>query len=229
LRAKKLPNGTQLAAELDYIEHDVKYASIRVMARVHGASGAVAGIFTYYNDTTESDIEIRTRDPSTQVHLSNQPTTDLSTTEAIPGATFNKPLKDYRAWNVYRLDWIQGQSTWYTNGVQSASTDVNVPETPGTIILNMWSNSGDFSAAMQPGDEAWFDVQWIELLYNTTTAASEEQDGDICSIESALGSPVPLASVNVQRSTRNEASGKHCPWSTGTMVMTALVASCLLL
>lgn len=212
MKATKLPNGTQLAAELDYTEHNVKYASIRVMARVHGASGAVAGIFTYYNDTTESDVELRTRDPLTQVHLSNQPTTDPSTTEAIPGATFTRPLEDYRKWNVYRLDWIHGRSAWYINGIESASTEVNVPETPSSIILNMWSNGGDFSRSMQPGDEAWFEVQWIELLYNTTAMASEGQEGDICSVEFAPGTPVPLTSANVQRSTRNKASGKERSW-----------------
>ncbi|KAH7412245.1 concanavalin A-like lectin/glucanase domain-containing protein [Phaeosphaeria sp. MPI-PUGE-AT-0046c] len=228
LSAKRLANGTQFAAELDYTKHSVTYASMRVMARVRGASGAVAGFFTYYDDTTESDVEIRTRDPSTQVQLSNQPTTDLSTTVPIPGATFTRPVEDYRAWNMYRLDWIHGRSAWYINGVQSASTEVNVPDTPSTIILNMWSNGGEFSGKMQPEDEASFEVQWIELLYNTTTIASAEQGGEICSVEFAPGSPVSLASVNVQRSARNEAPEKNCSWSMGAMLVLALLSVFLL-
>ena len=226
LSARKLANGTQLATELDYTEHIVTFASIRVMARVHGASGAVAGIFTYFDDTTESDIEIRTQDLSTEVHLSNQPTTDLTTTEGIPGATFNKPVADYQEWNVYRLDWIAGRSAWYINGAESASTKVNVPDTSSTIILNMWSNGGDFSGKMKPGDEAWFEIQWIELVYNTTNVASEEQEegGEVCSIEFAPGSPVPLSSVNIQRSTRNATSGAVPLRST---IPKALVASLL--
>ncbi|XPS71823.1 hypothetical protein M3J09_004000 [Ascochyta lentis] len=79
LRTTRLSKQTQLAAELNYMERDVTHASIRLSGRVRGTSGAVAGFFTYRNDTVESDIEILTRDPASQVRYSNQPTEDPNT------------------------------------------------------------------------------------------------------------------------------------------------------
>jgi hypothetical protein len=179
------------------MEHNVTYASIRMSARVHGAGGAIAGFFTYHNDTNESDIEIRTGSDSDEIHCSNQPTTDPDTDVPIQGSTFNVSMSDKlptSTWNNYRLDWVPGRSAWYTNGAQSADTEVNVPGAESKIILNIWSNGGIFSGRMDTGNEAWFDIQWVELVFNTTSASNTQSGGTACSVESALGSPVPSAS-----------------------------------
>ncbi|KAF2112781.1 concanavalin A-like lectin/glucanase domain-containing protein [Lophiotrema nucula] len=194
LHTTRLANGTQLAAELDYSEHNVTYASIRMLGRVRGASGAVAGFFIYHNDTTESDIEILTKDPSTRVHFSNQPTTEPDNDTPIPGSTFNESLATHQstsAWNVYRLDWVPGRSAWYLNGAQLANTEVNVPDTATMVIMSLWSNGGNFSGQMNTGDEAWFDVKWVELLFNTTTTPDTRGGGRVCSADSPSGPPIP--------------------------------------
>ncbi|KAF1940093.1 concanavalin A-like lectin/glucanase [Clathrospora elynae] len=204
LHTTLLQDGTQLAAELDYTEYNVTYASMRMSARVHGARGAVAGFFTYHNDTNESDIEIMTGDPSSQVHYSNQPTTNPETDASIPDATFNVSMAadaSTSTWNVYRLDWVSNRSAWYLNGAQSASTEVNVPGAESMLILNLWSNGGKFSGRMETGDEAWFDIQWVELLFNTTASASAPGGGTVCSAEHSPGSPVP-----------SNASPFYCSW-----------------
>ena len=169
LHTTRLSNSTQLAARLDYKEYNVTQASISLSGRVRGASGAVACFFTYYNDTTESDIEMLTRDPSQQMRYSNQPTTDPLTDEDIGGSTFNRSLahQNVSSWNVHRLDWVTGLSAWYVNGDLAAETNVNVPGAASMIIMNMWSNGGSFSGEMEIGEEAWFDVQWVELMFNT--------------------------------------------------------------
>jgi beta-glucanase (GH16 family) len=170
-------------------------------ARIHGAGGAVAAFFTYHNDTTELDIEIPTGGKADDVHYSNQPTADPDTGDTIDGATFNVSMEDHQpisAWNNYRLDWVPGKSVWYMNGAQSADTDVNVPDTESMIILSLWSNGGTFSGRMDTGQEAWFDIQWVELVFNTSASIRSNPDGTVCSVESSLGSPVPSASSSLQ-------------------------------
>lgn len=199
LHTMRLPNGTQLASELDFTEYNVTYASMRMSARIHGASGAVAGFFTYHDDINESDIEIPTGGTANELHCSNQPTTDPDTAVPIQDATFNVSMDSHQptsTWNNYRLDWVPGTSAWYINGVQSAETKVNVPDVESMIILNLWSNGGNFSGRMDTGNEAWFDIQWVELLFNTSTSTSTiSEDGEtVCSVESSPGSPVPNAS-----------------------------------
>ncbi|KAF1830396.1 concanavalin A-like lectin/glucanase [Decorospora gaudefroyi] len=197
LHTTRLPNGTQLASELQFTEYNVTYASIRMSARIHGVSGAIAGFFTYRNDTAESDIELPTGGAANSVHFSNQPTTNPSTDAPIQGSTFNVSLsadQPTSTWNNYRLDWVKGRSAWYVNGVQSADTEVNVPDAESMIILNLWSNGGNFSGRMDTGGEAWFDIQWVELLFNATAGSEVQYDETACSVESSLGSPVPNAS-----------------------------------
>ncbi|EUC41592.1 glycoside hydrolase family 16 protein [Bipolaris oryzae ATCC 44560] len=223
LHTTRLHNGTQLASELDFIEHNATYASIRMSARIRGASGAIAGFFTYHNDTAESDIEIPTGGTSNEIHYSNQPTTDPDTAAPIQDATFNVSTKDSQPtsiWNNYRLDWIRGRSAWYVNGKQTAETRVNVPDAESTIILNLWSNGGNFSGRMDIGNEAWFDIQWVELLFNTTTTTVDKTSRTVCSVESSLGSPVPSVSYSI-----HEGASEHLWWAVGLISMVALIQS----
>lgn len=223
LHTIRLRNGTQLASELDFIEHNATYASIRMSARIRGASGAVAGFFTYHNDTAESDIEIPTGGTGNEIHYSNQPTTDPDTAVPVEDATFNVSMKDHQpasVWNNYRLDWIRGSSAWYVNGKQTAETSVNVPDAESKIILNLWSNGGNFSGRMNTGNEAWFDIQWVELLFNTTTTTAAKSSGTVCSVESSPGSPVPSTSYSIHE----KASG-HFWWVVGLVSIVTFVQS----
>jgi hypothetical protein len=66
------------------------------------------------------------------------------------------------------------------------------------IILSLWSNGGTFSGRMDTGKDAWFDIQWVELLFNMSASPSTNTGGTVCSVESSPGSPVPNASPCLQ-------------------------------
>lgn len=182
-----------------YDPSSLKYASIRLLARVRGKPGAVAGIFTYYNDTAESDIEILTRDPDTSVEYSNQPTVDAEG-NIFPGSNFNTSMAgegsgQWTEWNVYRLDWLPGRSAWYLNGEMAASTKVNVPGDESRVILNMWSDGGFWSGNMSVGDKAELQVQWIEMVFNMPDAKPGRGKGVACSVDEMVGTPVRAEGV----------------------------------
>ena len=185
-----------------YDPSGVQYASIRVLARVRGNAGAVAGIFTYYNDTVESDIEILTQDSASSVEYSNQPTLDAGG-NIIPGSNFNtsmaggKSTQQWTDWNVYRLDWLPGRSAWYVNGEMAASTRVNVPADESMVVVNMWSDGGSWSGNMSVGDEAELQVQWIEMVFNMpdADASSRRGKGVVCSVDEVVGTPVRAEGV----------------------------------
>lgn len=180
-----------------YDPSSVQYASIRLLARVRGNPGAVAGIFTYYNDTTESDIEILTRDPETSVEYSNQPTVNAEG-DVFPGSNFNTSMsgggggssRQWTDWNVYRLDWLPGKSAWYLNGDMAASTRVNVPGDESRVIVNMWGDGGSWSGNMSRGDKAELQVQWIEMVFNMPDANSDRGRGVVCAVDEVVGTPV---------------------------------------
>lgn len=197
LNTTRLANDTQQGGEIFYSPADVTSVSLRVSARVNGATGAVAGFFTYENDTQESDIEILTRDANGKtVHFSNQPTT-LDNGEIDKKATFNKTIpKDatFHDWTTYRLDWFANQdhSAWYINGKRMAKTDRNVPQMPSTVFIDMWSNGGAWSGVMPVDEHALLEIQWVEMVFNASLTPATPAIGAVtCTIDEVVGTPVP--------------------------------------
>ncbi|RDL38713.1 Concanavalin A-like lectin [Venustampulla echinocandica] len=165
----------QSAAEIDSIEKNFHFLSARFSARVVGSPGACAGMFTYLagdtpQDVQEADIEILTEGPRNAVQYTNQPSVDTKGA-VVPQATVNGTNpggKDWTHWNVYRVDWMPGTTTWYVNGAKVANIDFQTPKDPAGLMVNMWSDGGSWTGNMSLHDQAYLQIQWIELAYNTS-------------------------------------------------------------
>ncbi|KAG6002867.1 hypothetical protein E4U21_002719 [Claviceps maximensis] len=196
----------QSSSEFQTLSSAYHYLSLRMLARTTGSSGAVSAVFTYRDakalaDIQEADMEMLTRGPRNRVQYTNQPsyTADGQDGGIKSRATTNATLphgKEWSDWAVYRLDWTPKQSTWYVDGQQVASIAFQVPRDPASINVNSWSDGGSWSGNMSIGSEASLQIQWIEMLYNTTekTGVSQQRDatsGDVedcrvvCSIDEA--------------------------------------------
>ncbi|RJE26483.1 hypothetical protein PHISCL_01193 [Aspergillus sclerotialis] len=157
-------------AEMLGLQRNVFHASIRIYARVHGVPGAVIGMFTYLNDSTESDIEILTRDQINHVRCSNQATIGPDG-YTIPGASSDVTLPSpvvWTNWNIYCLDWLPGLSSWYVNESLVLNKTYGVPKLPSCLDINVWSDGSDWSGNMSVGSAAYLDIQWIEMVFNTS-------------------------------------------------------------
>lgn len=98
-------------------------------------------MFTYLNDSTESDIEIMTRGPPNRISCTNQPSLTPDG-ETIPEASTNATLPDpvvWTDWNTYRLDWLPDRSTWYVNDVEMVTKTYGVPKRPSSFLMNVVS------------------------------------------------------------------------------------------
>ncbi|KAL1843406.1 hypothetical protein VTJ49DRAFT_1756 [Mycothermus thermophilus] len=247
LRTQRLA-GFQTAAEFETISDRFKYLSIRMRARTVGAPGAITALFTYRTADTlaevqEADLEIRTSDPRDVLHYTNQP----SYTEAgdvIPGATINTTMpggREWTSWATHRLDWTPGRTTWYVDGEETASSEFQAPRDESTIIVNAWSDGGIWTGNMSRFDAAYLQVQWIELVFNST-ARRNGPGGDevskkkvrrggergckvVCSIDETplLGTPVLLWESGAARRLRD---GGIVAWVPRAVVLvTVLVAT----
>ena len=97
-------------------------------------------MFTYLNDSTESDIEILTRDATNLIRYTNQPSAVDG--RDVPEAETDPTLPDgavWTNWNTHRLDWTPDISAWYVNDVFLANKSYGVPQLPSTLVLNMVS------------------------------------------------------------------------------------------
>jgi beta-glucanase (GH16 family) len=133
-------------------------------------------MFTYLQpndnaqDVQEADIEILTRDPRNAVQYTNQPSTDKNGND-VPKATVNGTNpggRDWTQWNAYRVDWMPKMTSWYVNGESIANISFQTPKDPAGLILNMWSDGGVWTGNMSVYDEAYLQLQWIEIAYNTS-------------------------------------------------------------
>jgi hypothetical protein len=184
LRTKRLPD-FQSAAEVDSNEKNFQYLSARFLARVIGSPGACAGMFTYLPNNNaqliqEADIEILTGGPRDMVQYTNQPSNDKNG-NPYPQATVNSTnpgIRDWTLWNTYRLDWMPKMTSWYVNGLKVAQIGFQAPRDPSSLILNMWSDGGGWTGNMSLYDEAYLQIQWMEVVYNTsgTYAGTSKRD-----------------------------------------------------
>ncbi|KAJ8132356.1 hypothetical protein O1611_g1270 [Lasiodiplodia mahajangana] len=168
----------QSTAEFESISKAYHFLSVRMLARTVGAPGAITAMFTYRDggDPTqltsvqESDLEIRTMDPKDKVQYTNQPSYNTKGYD-IPQSTRNAttPVQaDWTQWSVHRMDWTPKNTTWYIDGQQAASIAFQVPRDPSQVIFNAWSDGGEWSGNMTVGGEAYLQIQWIEIVFNST-------------------------------------------------------------
>ncbi|KAJ5812774.1 Endo-1-3(4)-beta-glucanase [Penicillium robsamsonii] len=135
--------------------------------------GACAGIFTYHDQTCESDIEILTRDPPHRVHYANQPDYDFAADREIPDAsTIADVPVPWTSWSVHRLDWLSNISRWYVNDQIQDAKSYRVPNLESMIVINLWSNGGLWTGDMRIGDSIYMGIEYIELVYNRSSDAS---------------------------------------------------------
>ncbi|SPQ23508.1 2fc42d3a-522a-4e46-978d-7b12d4082f31 [Thermothielavioides terrestris] len=195
----------QSAAEIESQSQGFQFLSVRMRARTTGAKGAVTAMFTYRPPPTplntqlvqEADLEIRTQDPPMYVQYTNQPS--WNSTGDIPAATRNVTLPDgwrWSDWAEYRMDWTPGSSTWYVNGRLVSQITFQAPRDPSQVIFNSWSDGGSWSGPMQVGSQAYLQIQWIEMVYNSTDPGAGRTGGcrNICTIDETtkLGTPALL-------------------------------------
>ncbi|KAJ1335322.1 endo-1,3-1,4-beta-glycanase ExoK [Microdochium nivale] len=200
----------QTGAEIESKIADYHYLSVRMFARTVGSPGAITAMFTYkgaeqITGVQESDLEIRTMDPPQFVQYTNQPAYTPGG-GGIPEATRNITMPrglTYRDWAVWRLDWTPTTTTHFVNGEQVSSIAFQNPRDPLQVFFNSWSDGGSWSGVMKRGDEAFLQIQWIELVYNKAGDAlasratnGDPQCGNVCSIDesSTVGAAVLIKS-----------------------------------
>jgi hypothetical protein len=182
LRTSRLDDH-QTAAEIENQQKNLMHVSMRMYGRVTGDAGAVAGFFTFFDDDNESDVEILTRDPKDQIRYTNQPSVDKEGNEITQASTGPTGLPAWDDWQTHRIDWLPKNSYWYLNDKQVAANTYSVPRKPSFLVLNMWGDGGEWSGNMTVGGQAEFQIQWIEMTFNTSGPYTGAKKNDRRSVE----------------------------------------------
>ncbi|KAL8839710.1 MAG: hypothetical protein Q9205_001884 [Flavoplaca limonia] len=212
LRTNRLPS-FQSTSGLETTELAHMYASIHIRARVSGSPGACAGMFTYLTDEQESDIEILTRDERNTVRATNQPGVDPNgkvIPEASTAITITQPggsdVGSWTEWNDYQLNWLPGRSEWLINGISKLNKTYGVPTQPSNIQIRLWSDGSQWPGNMTVGGLATLDIEWIDLVYNTSREAPGATCERVCTIDNFARDPRPQTASGTVRNIPMRAS-----------------------
>lgn len=138
------------------------------------AKGACVGIFTYHAHNCEADIEFLTSDPPQRVRYANQPDYDPVTDQTIPGASSIVDLNvPWTTWATHRMDWLPAVSRWWVNDKPQAANAYQVPNLQSRLVINLWSDGGEWTGDMRIGESIYLGIEYIELAYNRTSDGSE--------------------------------------------------------
>ncbi|KAF2706806.1 glycoside hydrolase family 16 protein [Pleomassaria siparia CBS 279.74] len=177
LRTSRLDD-YQNSAEIENEQKNLMHCSMRMHGRVIGAAGAVAGFFTFYDDNNESDVEILTNDPKDMIRYTNQPSVDKKGNVIQVASAAPTDLPKWDDWQTHRIDWLPKNSYWFLDDKQVAANTYSVPRKPSNLVINMWSDGGSWSGNMSVGDSAEFQIQWIELIFNTSGPVTGPRKSD---------------------------------------------------
>ena len=160
-------NGGQTSADI-YSNPTMLYGSFRMHAQITGASGAVAGFFTYLDANNEQDIEILTDEAENQIHYTDHDDGGAGNGNPTLNTTFSGSRTDF---NTYRLDWVPSKASFIVNNDQPKELTAAVPTAPCTLDVNMWSAGNGWGGYMAEGQSATLNIQWIEAVYNPGSGA----------------------------------------------------------
>ncbi|KAI0176500.1 carbohydrate-binding module family 1 protein [Hypoxylon sp. FL1284] len=164
----------QSAAEFESASLGYRYLSIRMYARTKGLPGAVTAMFTFREArqlalVQEADLEVRTADPKYSIQYTNQPSWNAD--GDIPQATRNVTMPnrvDWSDWQYHRMDWTPGSTSWFIDGQLMSSIQFQAPRDASRVMFNSWSDGGSWSGNMTVGSSAEMQIQWIDIVYNST-------------------------------------------------------------
>ena len=154
------PGETTTGAEIYTRKTDFLYGSYRFLAKSSAEPGTVVGFFYYKDDQNEIDIEFLSKDPYIvyyTIHENIGPNTHQT-------HSVTEPLSD--AFHEYRFDWSPEKVDYYIDGQYITSLDSEIPNQPGTILLNHWTLSSPAWGGGPPVNDAIAQVKKVSFYFN---------------------------------------------------------------
>ena len=139
--------GTPIScAEIETVDCNIKYASVRTWAVFSKIPGTCHGLFYYKDDNDEIDIEYLTESASAANNGNSSPIPIWYSNQPLVAG--NEPTQDSvvppsdptEAVHEYRFDWTPYSTAFYFDGIRQTVLTSDVPSKPGHIIWNNWAN-----------------------------------------------------------------------------------------
>ncbi|CAO3663415.1 hypothetical protein CU097_010881 [Rhizopus azygosporus] len=150
---------------------DILYGTFRARMKTSQVAGTVAAFFYYRNTTSEIDIETlsKFRNPA-QAYFAIQPQIYNPDGSASPQTHHTYPMSfdPTQEYHEYRFDWMPGLVKFYIDGLFIRDMTINVPETPGRIMINHWTDGNPNFSGGPPEEDADLIVSHLNMFFNSS-------------------------------------------------------------
>ncbi|PKS12918.1 hypothetical protein jhhlp_000259 [Lomentospora prolificans] len=188
--SSKLEQDMASVAELDSRRADLKYGSYRTSMKLTDMPGTCAAFFWYFNETQEIDMEFLSRE--FDAHTGLYPVNLIVQSPRAPNADYNPqksgnfiradlPFNPTTGYHEYRFDFLPGEVYFYADGkVLAKISGAAVPEHPGHLILQHWSNGNSVWSGGPPAKDTSISVRYVKAYFNSTDAARQHDSNIKC-------------------------------------------------
>ncbi|TKA52635.1 hypothetical protein B0A49_12295 [Cryomyces minteri] len=173
--------------EIVAIRTDMLYGSFRVGMKMTAIPGTCGAFFWFRNDTQEIDMEFL----SAQFNATSNPVSLVLQSPASEAAGYNAqgtpnfqlhplPFSPDKEYHEYRFDWLADRVSFYADGQWLADMSASIPNSPGHLVLNHWSNGDKYWSAGPPQSDAVLTVSYVKAYFNSSTPARQLQYNAAC-------------------------------------------------
>ncbi|GAA5799491.1 hypothetical protein HPULCUR_004907 [Helicostylum pulchrum] len=196
LSVQKESNGKYTSAAVGTKRSDFLYGTYRARMKTSNVEGTVAAFYFYRNDSCEIDIESlsKHKDPS-KTYFAVQP--QIYEPDGSASALTNEkhdlefnPTNDY---HEYRFDWTPEAVKFYIDNTYIREMTTNVPQSPGRILINHWTDGNPFFSGGPPNQDANLRISHLNLFFNS----SETKDPPSCTQSKTPCSIADIMSRNI--------------------------------
>ncbi|KAF2667037.1 concanavalin A-like lectin/glucanase [Microthyrium microscopicum] len=187
-------------SEIRTARNDIKFGSFRINMKTTPINGTCAAFFWYQDDAHEIDVEILSRELTTGLDGTPGPVANLvihspeSQAAGFDASKTNSFMKDTMDWNPtkdfheYRVDWLADGVQFYTDNSKVKQMTNNVPENPGRVFINHWSNGSPGWSGGPPKEDATMWVRYTRLYFNSSDPKLVQSAEKRCSAARSKGS-----------------------------------------
>ena len=90
------------------------------------------------------------------------------------------PFRPDEQFHEYRFDWTPNSVVFYVDGQVMHKMTENVPDSPGRLFMNHWSNGDPHWSAGPPKEDASMTISYIKAYFNTTDSARHKDYSKQC-------------------------------------------------
>lgn len=81
------------------------------------------------------------------------------------------PFRPDHAFHEYRFDWLPDRVSFYADGTWLKDMTLDLPDSPGHLVLNHWSNGDPLWSAGPPAPaDATMTVSYVKAYFNSSDA-----------------------------------------------------------